>query len=107
SSGVDAVDEYLETIEKKGDGYVYRYGKEERPVEANVITVPYKTDKGMAEKKFTVYRTTHGPVVRESQGKWVTVKLMQSPVTQLEQSFLRTKARDYKSYLKTIELYAN
>ena len=37
----------------------------------------------------------------------MTVKLMQSPVKQLEQSFLRTKARDYKSYLKTMELYAN
>jgi len=107
SSGVDAVDEYLETVEKKSDAYVYRYGNEERPVETNVIVVPYKTDKGMAEKKFTVCRTSHGPVVRESQGKWVTVKLMQSPVTQLEQSFLRTKATDYKSYLKTMELNAN
>jgi acyl-homoserine lactone acylase PvdQ len=107
SSGVDAVDEYLETIEKKGDRYFYKYGDEERPVEVSVITVPYKTDKGMAETKFTVYRTSHGPVVRESNGKWVAVKLMQSPVKQLEQSFLRTKARDYKSYLKTMELYAN
>ena len=26
SSGVDAVDEYLETVEKKGDGFVYQYG---------------------------------------------------------------------------------
>jgi acyl-homoserine-lactone acylase len=107
SSGVDAVDEYLETVEKKNGGYTYRYGNEERPVEESVIVVPYKTDKGMAEKKFTVYGTSHGPVVRESQGKWVAVKLMQSPVKQLEQSFLRTKARDYQSYLKTMELYAN
>jgi acyl-homoserine lactone acylase PvdQ len=45
--------------------------------------------------------------VRESNGKWVAVKLMQAPVTQLQQSFLRTKAKDYKSYLKTMELYAN
>jgi acyl-homoserine-lactone acylase len=107
SSGVDAVDEYLETIEKKGNRYFYKYGNEERPVEVSVITVPYKTDKGLAEKTFTVYRTSHGPVVRESHGKWVTVRLMQSPVKQLEQSFLRTKAKDYKSYLKTMELYAN
>jgi acyl-homoserine-lactone acylase len=107
SSGVDAVDEYVETIEKKGDKYFYKYGSEERPVAVSVITVPYKTDNGMAEKRFTVYRTTHGPVVRQADGKWVSVKLMQSPVKQLEQSFLRTKARDYKSYLKTMELYAN
>jgi acyl-homoserine lactone acylase PvdQ len=107
SSGVDAVDEYVETIEKKGERWFYRYGNEERPVEVSTITVPYKTEKGRAEVKFTVYRTSHGPVVREANGKWITIKLMQSPVTQLEQSFLRTKAKDYKSYLKTMELYAN
>src|SRR3954447_26997693 len=107
SSGVDAVDEYLETVDKQGDRYFYKYGNDQRPVEISVITVPYKTDKGMAEKKFTVYRTSHGPVVRQSDGKWVSIKLMQSPINQLEQSFLRTKATDYKSYLKTMELYAN
>ncbi len=107
SSGVDAIDEYLETITKKGDQYSYKYGAEERPVEVSTITVPYKSASGMAEKKFTVYRTTHGPVVREANGHWFAVKLMQKPIEQLEQSFLRTKARDYKSFLKTIELYAN
>jgi acyl-homoserine-lactone acylase len=107
SSGVDAVDEYLETIVKKADRYFYKYGKEERPVAVSVITVPYKTDGGMAEKKFTVYRTSHGPVIREEGGHWVSVKLMQLPIKQLEQSFLRTKARDYRSFLKTIDLQAN
>ena len=107
SSNVDAVDEYVETIKKIGDRHYYKYGNEERPVEFRTVTVPYKTDKGMAEAKFTVYRTSHGPVVRQADGKWITVKLMQMPIKQLEQSFLRTKARDYKSYLKTMELYAN
>jgi acyl-homoserine-lactone acylase len=107
SSGVDAVDEYLETIAKKDGRYFYKYGSEERPVVEKVITVPYRTDHGMAEKKFTVYYTGHGPVVREQGGRWIAVKLMQKPIQQLEQSFLRTKATDYKSYLKTMELYAN
>ena len=31
----------------------------------------------MAEKKFTVYCTHHGPVIREAKGKWVTIRLMQ------------------------------
>ena len=46
SSGVDDIDEYLETVTKKGDGYVYKYGNEERPVTASTITVPYKTADG-------------------------------------------------------------
>jgi acyl-homoserine-lactone acylase len=107
SSGVDAVDEYLETIEKKDNRFYYKYGNEERPVVATDIVVPYKTDHGMAQKKFTVYRTHHGPIIREVNGKWVSIRLMQEPVQQLTQSFIRTKAQDYKSYLQSMELKAN
>ena len=47
SSAVDAIDEYLETVTKKGDGYVYKHGSDELPVSANrSITVPYKTRAG-------------------------------------------------------------
>src|SRR5579872_905339 len=107
SSGVDAIDEYLETVTKRGDRYFYKYGSEERPVTLSVITVPYKTDHGMAEKKFTIYRTHHGPIIRESNGKWVSIRLMQEPIKSLTQSYMRTKARDYKTYRQTMELKAN
>jgi acyl-homoserine lactone acylase PvdQ len=107
SSGVDAVDEYLETVTGKDGGYTYKYGNEQRPVVASEITVPYRTAQGMSEKKFTVYRTHHGPIVRELNGKWVAIRLMQEPVKALTQSYTRTKARDYKSYLQTMELKAN
>jgi acyl-homoserine-lactone acylase len=107
SSGVDAVDEYLETVAQKGDKYFYKYGNEERPVTSVEITVPYKTASGMASKKFTVYKTHHGPVIREANGKWVSVRLMQEPIKALTQSYTRTKARDYKSYRQTMELKAN
>jgi acyl-homoserine-lactone acylase len=107
SSGVDAVDEYLETVTKKGNGFVYKYGNEERPVASSEITLSYKTDSGMAQRKFTVYRTHHGPVVRENGGKWVAIRIMQEPIKALEQSYLRTKAKDYESYLKTMDLQAN
>src|SRR5579883_247461 len=107
SSGVDAVDEYLETVSKKGGQYFYKYGSEERPMRAREITVRYRTPSGMAEKKFTAYYSHHGPIVRQQDGKWVAFRIMQEPVKALEQSFLRTKARDYKSYRETMELKAN
>ena len=107
SSGVDAIDEYLETVVKKGDRFFYKYGSEERPMVTSEITVPYKTDHGMAEKRFTVYRTHHGPVIREANGKWVSFRIMQEPIKALEQSYLRTKARSYKAYLATMDLKAN
>jgi acyl-homoserine-lactone acylase len=107
SSGVDAVDEYLETVEKKGDRFFYKYGTEERPLISKQITVSYKTDHGMAEKTFTAYFSHHGPIIHEQNGKWVSISLMQRPVDALTQSYIRTKANDYKSFRQTLELKAN
>ena len=107
SSGVDAVDEYLEVVTKRGNGYVYKYGGEQRPVTATTITVPYKKGAAMMEKTFRAYATQHGPVIREENGKWVTIRLMQEPVKALMESYLRTKARNYKAYRETMELKAN
>jgi acyl-homoserine-lactone acylase len=107
SSGVNAVTTYLETVEKQGDRYVYKYGDGTRPVEQETITVPYSNGHGMAEKKFTVYRTNHGPVIGEQDGKWLTIRLMQMPIEQLEQSFLRTKVKNYADFRKVIDMRAN
>jgi acyl-homoserine-lactone acylase len=107
SSGVNAVSEYLETVEKKEDRFYYKYGKEERPLEMKTIMVPYKIGQEIAEKKFTVYRTHHGPIVRATDSQWVSIRLMQEPVKALTQSYTRTKARDYKSFRQTMELHTN
>lgn len=107
SSGVDAIDEYAETIVRGPSGLSYRHGAEERPVNVSTITVPYRTDSGMARRAFTVYRTHHGPVVREANGRWIAVRLMQEPVTALMQSYSRTKARSYPEYRALMELKAN
>jgi acyl-homoserine lactone acylase PvdQ len=45
--------------------------------------------------------------VREANGSWVAIRLMKEHIKALEQSYLRTKATDYKSYLQTMELKAN
>jgi acyl-homoserine-lactone acylase len=93
SSGVDAVDEFLE--DPKG------------PHTSKEVTIQYKTPSGMQSRKFTTYYTKHGPVEKAANGKWVTIALMQENIKALEQSYLRTKTTDYKSYKKTMELYAN
>jgi len=107
SSGVDNIDEYLETIVKKGDKLFYKYGAEERPVQVSTIVVPYKSAGGMAKKEFTVYRTHHGPIVRETDGKWVSTRLMNEPLKALQQSYGRTKATNYKAYRDVMELHTN
>jgi acyl-homoserine-lactone acylase len=107
SSGVDAVDEYLETIVNKNGHPRYQYGKQQRPMVQRKITVPYATPHGMEQKNFTVYYTHHGPIVRTQAGKWVSIRLMQEHVKALMQSYLRTKANNYQQYFKTMELKAN
>ena len=107
SSGVDAVDEYLETVHSNDGHSYYKYGDGERQVTEKQITVPYRTAHGMAQKHFTAYYTQHGPVIRAEDGKWVTIRLMHEPVKALTQSYLRTKARTYKDYLQTMRLQAN
>ena len=107
SSGVDNIDEYLETVVRKGDTFYYKYGNEERALKTTRIIVLYKSGTGMARKEFTVYRTHHGPVVREADSKWVSVRLMQEPMKALMQSYSRTKAKNYKTFRDTMELHTN
>ena len=107
SSSVDNIDEYAETIVKKGERLYYKYGREERPVTVQKISVPYKKDDGVAVREFTIYRTHHGPIVRKVGEKWISVRLMQEPIKALTQSFLRTKAKGYKEFRDTMELHTN
>ena len=108
SGGGDVIDEYLETVVERGGKYFYKYGSEERPVEARQIALPYKTASGaMASRSVTAYFTHHGPIVREEGGKWVTVKMMDEPLKALTQSYTRTKARDYNAFYKSMELRTN
>ena len=107
SSGVDNIDEYAEAVISKDGRRYYKHGGEDRPMTASTIVVPYKTAGGMARKEFTVYRTHHGPVVREADGKWVSVRLMQEPLKALTQSYMRTRATNYKAFRETMELHTN
>ena len=77
SSGVDVIDEFRETTVERDGKVFYRYGSEERPVAVKTIAVPYRAAGGkMATRRFTTYRTHHGPVVREEGGRWVSVGLI-------------------------------
>jgi acyl-homoserine-lactone acylase len=109
SSGVDSVDEFAETIVKTADGRLaYRYGSMLRPVSVKTIRIGYRSGDGqIAFRSFTTYATHHGPIIRAEGDKWIALALMNTPVAALEQSFLRTKARDLSAFLKIAELKAN
>ncbi|SHJ12449.1 Acyl-homoserine lactone (AHL) acylase PvdQ [Hymenobacter daecheongensis DSM 21074] len=108
SSYADSMDEYLETIEKTKTGFVYRYGKQRRPVQVGKVALAYRKDGQLLRRDFTTYRTHHGPVVgQKDDAHWVTVRMMDTPLEALEQSYLRTKATDYASFREVMKLNGN
>lgn len=108
SSRADAVDEFLETIVTRGDRHFYRYGSKLRPLTTRPVAIAYRAADGTrAIRRFTVYATHRGPIVRAQDGKWVSVAMMFRPVAALEQSFLRTKATDLAGFLRVSERQAN
>jgi len=108
SSGVDAVDEFAETVVRTPRGLAYRYGGALRPVRRARVTLAYRAGDGSrATRTFTVLSTHHGPIVRRAAGKWIAVALMNRPVAALEQSWLRTRAHDLTGFLRVAGLQAN
>ena len=107
SSGVDNIDEYLETITQQDGQYSYIVDGEERPVQTREITVPFLTQEGMDSRTFTTFRTHHGPVVRAQDGKWVTTALMEEPLSALIQSWDRTKRTDLSGYRENMSMHTN
>jgi acyl-homoserine-lactone acylase len=107
SSNVDAVDQYLEKVVRHGPKLDYVYGGDQQAFARKQITLQYTTPEGLASHTFTALYTLHGPVIRQEGHRWVTIQLMNAPVAALEQSYLRTKARTYAEYKRTMELRAN
>lgn len=107
SGGGDVIDEYLETVTPKGKGFSYAYGSGSRTVTAKTIRLPYKTASGMSEKVVTAYFTHHGPIIREQDGKWVAVKMMNNPLEAIQQSYGRTKAKTFDEFKQVMTLRTN
>jgi acyl-homoserine-lactone acylase len=108
SSGVDNVDEFAETVERRGRALCYRYGTACRAMGERPVTIRYRTKDGrIASRSFTTWRTHHGPIVRADGSRWIAFAMMNRPVEALQQSFLRTKASDIESYLRIAQLRAN
>jgi len=108
STTTDCVDEFAETITNNDGKYTYTYGNQQLPVKEKDITIQYRDTSGnMAKKTFTTYYTLHGPIVREADGKWIALSIMNRPIKALEQSFGRTKANTMAEYMKTARLQAN
>lgn len=108
STGVDNIDEFAETVALRGGKLAYRYGNGWRPVTERAVALKVRQGDGsLAERRFTVLATHHGPIIRAEGDKWIALALLNQPRAALEQSFLRTKARGLDDYLKVSDRKAN
>lgn len=108
STGVDNIDEFAETVSTRGGALAYRNGKAWRPVMHRPVTLKVRQADGrFTERRFTVLATHHGPIIRAEGDKWIALALLNQPRAALEQSFLRTKATDFASYMQVAERKAN
>jgi acyl-homoserine-lactone acylase len=108
SSTVDNVDQFAERVERRGARWAYRYGTKRRMVRERVVTLRFRRADGvMAQRRFTTWRTHHGPITAARDGRWIATALMWRPRAALEQSWLRTIATDLATYLKVAERKAN
>ncbi len=107
SSRADAIDEYLLDVTQREDGYYYRYGDGERRLSERVINLPYREGDSLRNMEITAYFSHHGPVIREQDGRWVAIKLMNEPIRALTQSYTRTKANSYEEFYASMELLTN
>ena len=108
SSGLDRVDEFAYQVRRRAGKLMYRFGNQWRPLRQRRVTIRFKSPGGkMAVRTFTTYGTHRGPIVRASNGRWIAIAMMDLPVDALQQSFLRTKATDFASFMRVAELRAN
>ena len=107
SSQADSMDEYLETVSEQDGKFFYQYEGQQVPLPTDTLSLVYVKDGQRQRRHFTTYRTPHGPVVGKVGAKWLTVKMMDTPLEALEQSYLRTKARDYAGFREVMRLNGN
>jgi acyl-homoserine-lactone acylase len=108
TTGAHTVDEYAETPIERGNRMFYLHGGSELAMQTSEIEVPYRTAAGgVSSRRFTTFRTHHGPVIREAGDRWISIAMMYKPVEALTQSFLRMKAGSYAEFVETARLKAN
>ena len=108
STYTDVIDEFVETMIETEGRLMYLYGNEKRPVETFTVAIPYKDgDEGFREKKFTAYRTHHGPITHVYDNKWTATSLMWNPVKALEQSYMRMKTKDHEAFKEVMNIRTN
>jgi acyl-homoserine lactone acylase PvdQ len=107
STYTDVMDEYKEQIVRMDGKLYYQYGEELRPVDSTEVALKYLKGTQIAEKRFPIYRTHHGPITHIDDSLWTSTAMMWEPAKALEQSYTRTKQEGYKGFRHMMDIRTN
>jgi acyl-homoserine-lactone acylase len=107
SSNVDVADMYAEKIVTKNKKLFYEYDSKLNPVIEKKITISFLENGKLIPKTFITYFTNNGPIMAKRDGKWISLKSRNRSMKSLEQSWVRTKSKNFDDYKKAMELKAN
>lgn len=107
SSNVDVADIYAEKIVVKNKKIFYEYDSNLLPILEKKITISYRENGKLIPKTFTTYFTNKGPIMAKRDGKWISLKSNNRSMKSLEQSWIRTKSKNFDDYKKAMEMKAN
>ncbi|HET6252750.1 MAG TPA: penicillin acylase family protein [Puia sp.] len=107
SSLADVADVYAEKVQSQGDGWVYSYEGETRPVTMRPFTVYYRRNDSLLALQVNGYHTHHGPVLASRDGKWLSLREYNRSLNALLEAWLITKANTFDEYKKAMDLRAN
>jgi len=107
SSNVDVADVYAEKIVTKNKKLFYEYDSKLLPIIEKKITINYLENGKLIPKTFATYFTNKGPIMAKRDGKWISLKSNNRSMKSLEQSWVRTKSKNFDDYQKAMEMKAN
>jgi acyl-homoserine lactone acylase PvdQ len=107
SSNVDVSDMYAEKIVIKNKKVFYEYESKLLPIIEKTIVIKYLKNGNLKSKEFKTYFTNHGPIMAEREDKWISLKSYNRSMKSLEQSWLRTKSKNFEDYKTAMDLKAN
>jgi len=107
SSAADVADLYAEKISKNGNALSYEYDHAQKPVVKKNISIRYRSGDSLQTIWVPALFTRHGPIMAERNGQWLSVKASNRSMNGLIQCWMRTKARNFDEFKKTMELRTN
>ena len=107
SSNVDVADLYEEKIVTKNNRFFYEYNGQLKPVIQKEIVLRFLQNGLLETKSITAYFTHHGPVMAMRNNKWISLKSFNRSPISLQQSWLRTKAKNFEEFKQVMNLKGN